>query len=29
VNTAGPCANDVRVLPFKKLKRPVYPLDEV
>lgn len=29
VNTAGPCANDVRLLPFSKLKRPVYPLDEV
>jgi microcystin degradation protein MlrC len=29
VNTAGPCANDVRVLPFTKLNRPVYPLDEV
>ncbi len=29
VNTPGPCANDVRVLPFTRLKRPVYPLDEV
>jgi microcystin degradation protein MlrC len=29
VNTVGPCANDVRVLPYTKLKRPVYPLDEV
>jgi microcystin degradation protein MlrC len=29
VNTAGPCANDVRVLPFTRLKRPVYPLDDV
>lgn len=29
VNTAGPCANDVRLLPFTKLKRPVYPLDEM
>lgn len=29
VNTPGPCANDVRVLPFKRLKRPVYPLDEL
>ncbi len=29
VNTPGPCANDVRVLPFRRLKRPVYPLDEL
>jgi microcystin degradation protein MlrC len=29
VNTVGPCANDVRMLPYTKLKRPVYPLDEV
>jgi microcystin degradation protein MlrC len=29
VNTAGPCANDVRVLPFTKLNRPVYPMDDV
>lgn len=29
VNTAGPCANDVRLLPFTRLKRPVFPLDEV
>lgn len=29
VNTPGPCANDVCVLPFRRLKRPVYPLDEL
>ena len=29
VNTPGPCANDVRVLPYARLKRPVYPLDEM
>ncbi|BCX04067.1 MAG: microcystinase C [Candidatus Roseilinea sp.] len=29
VNTPGPCANDVRMLPFRRLKRPVYPLDEL
>jgi len=29
VNTPGPCANDVRLLPFTRLKRPVYPLDRV
>lgn len=29
VNTAGPCANDVRMLPFTRLKRPVYPLDVI
>lgn len=29
LNTPGPCAADVRALPYQKLKRPVYPLDEV
>lgn len=29
VNTPGPCAGDVRVLPYTRLKRPVYPLDEI
>ncbi len=29
VNTPGPCANDVRVLPYTRVARPVYPLDDV
>lgn len=29
VNTPGPCANDLRLLPFQRVKRPVYPLDEL
>ena len=28
VNTPGPCANDVRLLPYTRVRRPVYPLDE-
>jgi microcystin degradation protein MlrC len=27
VNTPGPCANDLRLLPYRKVKRPVFPLD--
>lgn len=29
VNTPGPCANDVRMLPYARVRRPVYPLDEI
>jgi len=29
LNTLGPCAPDLRALPIKKVKRPVYPLDEI
>ena len=29
VNTPGPCANDVRMLPYVRVRRPVYPLDEI
>lgn len=29
LNTPGPCAPDLRVLPIKKVRRPVYPLDEI
>ncbi|MCS7055322.1 MAG: M81 family metallopeptidase [Thermoflexales bacterium] len=29
VNTPGPCANDLRALPFRHVRRPVYPLDEL
>lgn len=29
VNTPGPCASDVRVLPYTRVRRPVYPLDDV
>ena len=29
VNTPGPCANDVRLLPYAHVRRPVYPLDDV
>jgi microcystin degradation protein MlrC len=29
LNTLGPCAPDLRVLPIKKVKRPVYPLDDI
>jgi len=27
VRTPGPCTNDLRTLPFKLIRRPVYPLD--
>lgn len=29
LNTPGPCATDLRLLPYRRLNRPVYPLDEV
>jgi microcystin degradation protein MlrC len=29
VNTPGPCSSDSRTLPYKKLRRPIFPLDEV
>ncbi len=28
VSTAGPCTSDLARLPYKRLRRPVYPLDE-
>ncbi len=28
VNTPGPCGNNVTLFPFRKLRRPVYPLDQ-
>lgn len=28
VATPGPCASDLRTLPFKHIRRPVYPLDD-
>ena len=27
-DTPGPCRSDLRKLPFKKVRRPVFPLDE-
>ena len=29
LNTLGPCAADLRLLPFRRVTRPVYPLDAV
>jgi microcystin degradation protein MlrC len=29
VSTPGPCASDLKVFPFKNLKRPIFPLDEI
>jgi len=29
VETSGPCTSRLRGLPFRKIKRPIYPLDEV
>jgi microcystin degradation protein MlrC len=29
VETPGPCSSNVKLFPFKKVKRPVYPLDEI
>jgi microcystin degradation protein MlrC len=29
VSTPGPCASDLKVFPFKHLKRPIFPLDEI
>jgi len=29
VDTPGPCSSDLRSLPFRKVRRPVYPLDEL
>ncbi len=28
-DTPGPCRSDLRKLPFKKVRRPVFPLDSV
>jgi microcystin degradation protein MlrC len=28
VDTPGPCGNNVAIFPFKKLRRPIYPLDQ-
>jgi microcystin degradation protein MlrC len=27
VNTLGPCTSDLRLLPFEKIRRPIFPLD--
>ncbi len=29
VSTPGPCASDLKLLPFKNIRRPIYPLDDV
>lgn len=29
VSTPGPCSSDLTALPYRKLRRPVYPLDEI
>jgi len=28
VNTPGPCSSQLRSLPFEKIRRPIYPLDD-
>ncbi|WP_040677772.1 M81 family metallopeptidase [Nitratireductor pacificus] len=29
VSTRGPCASNLRMLPYRKLRRPIYPLDPI
>jgi microcystin degradation protein MlrC len=29
VNTPGPCTSDLRTLPYQRIRRPVFPLDEM
>jgi microcystin degradation protein MlrC len=29
VNTSGPCTSDLTRLPYTKLRRPVFPLDQL
>lgn len=29
VDTPGPCTSDLRSLPYRKIQRPIYPLDEI
>lgn len=29
VDTPGPCRSNLKTLPFRKVKRPIYPLDEI
>ena len=29
VDTPGPCSSDLTVFPFKKLRRPIFPLDRI
>ena len=29
VRTPGPCASDLRMLPYRRVRRPIFPLDEV
>jgi microcystin degradation protein MlrC len=29
LETPGPCASDLRTLPFQRVRRPIFPLDEV
>jgi microcystin degradation protein MlrC len=29
LDTPGPCAENLRRLPFRNIRRPVYPLDEI
>lgn len=29
VSTIGPCASDLRSLPYEQVRRPIYPLDEI
>lgn len=29
VNTPGPCTSDLRSLPFQRIRRPIWPLDEI
>lgn len=29
VRTPGPCASDLRTLPYRRVRRPIFPLDEV
>jgi microcystin degradation protein MlrC len=29
VNTSGPCTSDITRLPYTRLRRPVFPLDQL
>jgi microcystin degradation protein MlrC len=29
VDTPGPCSSNLRSLPFRRIRRPIYPLDEI
>jgi microcystin degradation protein MlrC len=29
IDTPGPCSSNLKTLPFRHIKRPIYPLDEI